>query len=175
LNIVKKLKGQSGGLNIAANVEGLYAVLINNLKFEQMLSKEQLVDFMTFLRDEIRMPILYSNMDDYADEYIESKNGIKPDVIGSTSMTAEKATSEIPQVANSNQWISVKDDLPELGDEVVAYCPESRHNVTALCRFNRYEGATDFYWDNHYGGSNVHIQESVTYWMPLPHPPMPKA
>jgi hypothetical protein len=37
--------------------------------------KQQLIEFMTFLRDEIRMPILYSNMDTYAQEYLEKQWG----------------------------------------------------------------------------------------------------
>jgi hypothetical protein len=37
--------------------------------------KQQLIEFMTFLRDEIRMPILYTNMDTYAQEYLEKQGG----------------------------------------------------------------------------------------------------
>lgn len=41
-------------------------------------NKEQLVAFMTFLRDEIKMPILYSNMGNYADEYLEKSAPLPP-------------------------------------------------------------------------------------------------
>ena len=66
------------------------------------------------------------------------------------------------------EWINVKDRLPEIGEEVIVYTPNGWSDVTALCRLIRYEGATEFYWDNHYGGSNFHLQEAVTHWMPLP-------
>lgn len=65
-------------------------------------------------------------------------------------------------------WISVDDRLPDIGEEVMVYCPhKERRKVTALCRLIRYEGAEEYYWDNAYGGSNVHVQKSVTHWMPL--------
>lgn len=70
-------------------------------------------------------------------------------------------------------WISVEDALPELGAEVLVYCPRKEcRKVTALARFIRYEGSQDFYWDNDYPGKgNMHLAESVTHWMPLPPPP----
>lgn len=70
-----------------------------------MLSKEQLVEFMTFLRDEIRMPILYSNMDDYADEYIERKNGAKPIVSGSFP----PSKYEVRNAENGDECIMAKE------------------------------------------------------------------
>lgn len=68
-------------------------------------------------------------------------------------------------------WVRVEDGLPEMGQEVIVYCPKSSKKVTALCRFNRYEEDVKFYWDNFYGGSFTHIQEAVTHWMKLPPPP----
>lgn len=69
------------------------------------------------------------------------------------------------------EWISVDDRLPEIGDEVIVYTPNSRTKVTALCRLIRYEEDAEFFWDNFYGGTNFHLKESVTHWMPLPAPP----
>lgn len=72
------------------------------------------------------------------------------------------------------EWISVKDKLPPIGQEVIVYSPKSNSGdgrVTALCRKIRYEEATNFYWDNDYGGSNVYVQDAITHWMPLPEPP----
>lgn len=73
------------------------------------------------------------------------------------------------------KWISVKDQLPGIGEEVIVYCQPNNDGmgkVTALCRYIRYEGATNFYWDNDYPGSgNLYIQEAITHWMPLPEPP----
>ncbi len=67
-------------------------------------------------------------------------------------------------------WIDIKKQLPPVGDEVIVFT--KRGEVTALARFIRYEGAVDYYWDNHYPGTgNCHIQESVTHWMPMPQPP----
>lgn len=75
------------------------------------------------------------------------------------------------------KWLSVEDSLPPLGLEVLAYVPSrkemGRNPVTALARYIRYEGAEDFYWDNNYGGSNIHLSTSVTHWMPLSEPPKP--
>jgi hypothetical protein len=72
------------------------------------------------------------------------------------------------------EWINVKDQLPEIGREVIVFSPNSNDGtgrVTALTRLIRYEEATQFYWDNSYGGSNIYIQSAITHWMPLPEPP----
>lgn len=82
-----------------------------------------------------------------------------------------------PTRTDMSEWISVKDRLPEIGTEVIAWSPKSytglgQGRVTALCRLIRYEEATEFYWANHYpGNSNIHTQEAITHWMPLPEPP----
>ena len=70
------------------------------------------------------------------------------------------------------EWVSVEDELPEIGREVIVCCPQSRRKVTALCRLIPYEGAVEFYWDNAYPLSgNCHVQDSVTHWSPLPEAP----
>lgn len=82
-----------------------------------------------------------------------------------------------PAPAVPEGWIPVSERLPEIGNEVLVYCPHKiefgRNPVTALMRLIRYEKATEFYWDNNYGGRNVHLKESVTHWMSLPAAPQP--
>lgn len=74
-----------------------------------------------------------------------------------------------------SNWIRCNDKLPPIGQEVNCYVPSKRdmgrNPVTSLIRLIRHEAATDFYWDNNYGGSNIHLQDSVTHWQPLPEPP----
>jgi hypothetical protein len=79
---------------------------------------------------------------------------------------AEGAAPTAAQAA----WISVADRLPEIGTEVLVYRPGSeRGKVTALARFIRHEAATDYWWDNAYPGKgNMHLDTSITHWMPLP-------
>jgi hypothetical protein len=75
-------------------------------------------------------------------------------------------------VKTAEEWINVKEKLPEIGTEVIVYCPKCTvRKVTALARFIRYEEATDYYWDNDYGGSNIHVMDSVTHWKPMPNKP----
>lgn len=79
--------------------------------------------------------------------------------------------ADIPKLPKG-QWISVKDALPPIGEEVTVFCPRSeRHRVTALVRLIPYEGALEFFWDNAYGGGFTHVQDSVTHWMPMPKEP----
>jgi len=66
-------------------------------------------------------------------------------------------------------WIDVNDELPEIGEEVNVFTVKGI--VTSLCRYIRHEGSLNFYWDNRYGGGCVHVQNSITHWMPLPEPP----
>lgn len=75
------------------------------------------------------------------------------------------------EIKEDGGWISVEERLPEIGEEVNVYCPQCGKKITSLARFIRYEGAKGFYWDNSYGGSNIHIQDTVTHWRPLPEPP----
>lgn len=75
-------------------------------------------------------------------------------------------------VKTADDWINIKEKLPEIGTEVIVYCPKCTvRKVTALARFIRYEEATDYYWDNAYGGSNIHVMDSVTHWKPMPNKP----
>lgn len=77
-------------------------------------------------------------------------------------------------MANSYHWISVTDQLPPIGQEVIVFvAPYDRHPkgyVTALCRCIRYEEDPDWWWDNSQG-RNYHAMGSVSHWTPFPNPP----
>lgn len=68
------------------------------------------------------------------------------------------------------EWISVDEQLPPVGVEVLVYRPNSwRRKVTALTRFVQYEGAAAHYWDNDYPGKgNLHLASAVTHWRYMP-------
>jgi hypothetical protein len=89
---------------------------------------------------------------------------------------AARAEGAAPTAAQA-AWISVADCLPPVGTEVLVYRPGSdRGKVTALARFIRHEAATDYWWDNAYPGKgNMHLDTSITHWMPLPAPPAAQA
>jgi hypothetical protein len=74
------------------------------------------------------------------------------------------------------EWISVADQLPAIGQEVIVHVPGSdRRPVTALMRLIAWEGSPDFYWDNAYPGKgNMHIGKSVTHWAVMPAAPQPQ-
>lgn len=74
-----------------------------------------------------------------------------------------------------DNWIKITgpDSLPEIGTEVNVYVP-SLNQVTSLCRLIRYEGALEYYWNNIYGGCNIHVQNAVSHWKPLPNWPILK-
>jgi hypothetical protein len=78
--------------------------------------------------------------------------------------------ADIPKLPKG-EWISVKNGLPPIGQEVIVATPRGSRKVTALVRLIPHEGARDFYWDNAYGGKFTHVQDSVTHWMPLPEAP----
>ncbi|WP_437616520.1 DUF551 domain-containing protein [Erwinia sp. V71] len=73
-------------------------------------------------------------------------------------------------------WIDCKDNLPPLGVEVQVFIPKraglGRCTVTALARFEPYEDAEVWYWDNaHPGTGNTCLPKSVTHWKPMSSPP----
>lgn len=62
-----------------------------------------------------------------------------------------------------NQWISVKDRMPEPGQKVIAVFRDSGGSIADQARYR--DDMFDFS-----GWCNVQM-ESVTHWMPLPAPP----
>jgi hypothetical protein len=92
---------------------------------------------------------------------------------GMRTLHVPSKAQEIIALIQESQWISVEDELPEIGEEVIVYTPKCRDKVTALARLIRHEAATDYFWDNAYPlTGNCHVQDSVTHWQPLPLPPI---
>lgn len=67
-----------------------------------------------------------------------------------------------------SEWISVKDRLPEVGEQVIVYRQKKDHkskkeicfdSIAILCHDNL------VWWNSHFLGYEV------THWMPLPEPP----
>lgn len=66
----------------------------------------------------------------------------------------------------TNEWISVKDRLPEVGKPVLVYrgrCLGELMNVYVLLDEGR--------WEDDYGYYGSAEDEGITHWMPLPQPP----
>ena len=65
----------------------------------------------------------------------------------------------------AQQWISVKERLPELNVDVLIYVNFTVHSVTFKhCSVALFDGTC---WDD----DGWYSRNSVTYWMPLPKPP----
>lgn len=80
--------------------------------------------------------------------------------------------AELEQQLKQMQWVSVADQLPEIGD-VVNIVTTNRDNEiisTSAVRLIPYEGCTTYYWR---AGTywQTMLPERVTHWMPLPEPP----
>lgn len=71
---------------------------------------------------------------------------------------------EAADVQPVNQWISVKDRLPEIGQKVLVYYPKWDGNEIQVAHLMRKR--TFFYVD----GINIRI-ENITHWQPLSKPP----
>lgn len=68
----------------------------------------------------------------------------------------------------AQQWISVKDKLPEKGMEVLFHSPEKEMN----CCFVGYRAAENEYVDPEGNGLIARqIEKYYTHWMPLPEAP----
>lgn len=72
---------------------------------------------------------------------------------------------------NSNGWISVKERLPEEGEEVLVFGQYLNDIPKVLGVRSRYKGDQD--WKYTWEGSDewVYRENDVTHWMPLPKPP----
>lgn len=62
----------------------------------------------------------------------------------------------------NNEWISVKDRLPEIGKKVLAYRPSMYYEFIQTI----YHGSE--MWEN---GYDIKGDMVITHWMPLPEPP----
>ena len=83
-------------------------------------------------------------------------------VIGNVKITAHEPSADVQPV---NQWISVKDRLPEIGQKVLVYYPKWDGNEIQVAHLMRKR--TMFYVD----GINIRA-ENITHWQPLPKPPV---
>jgi hypothetical protein len=82
-----------------------------------------------------------------------------------------ETASVVDTIVSSSEWISVVDELPPLGEEVIVQTETKRgKGVTCLSRRISQSHVFPYVWDNDYGGGNMHLPEAVTYWMPLPKP-----
>ena len=80
-------------------------------------------------------------------------------------MTSLDYLMEIQRLENELKkydWVSVKDRLPEDGQEVFAYCSEADSFEMLVLRC-----LSENMWINR----ALDIYENVTHWMPLPLPP----
>ncbi len=68
---------------------------------------------------------------------------------------------EEPTIELVQQWISVKDRLPENGKKVLVYCKENKNDYEIGAYSDTYMGF--FVRQTWY--------ENITHWMPLPEPP----
>ena len=71
---------------------------------------------------------------------------------------------------SQSRWISVKDRLPEVGEEVLVFGPsgiEGHKPIRCVCFYDPKEGRTDFVESDGEGFYRYH----ATHWMPLPADP----
>ena len=63
------------------------------------------------------------------------------------------------KIRNRNNWILVKEDLPEFGHAVLVYCPDNK-NIFCACLVGKCE------W--HIFGTSRRLEEEVVAWTNLP-------
>lgn len=80
-------------------------------------------------------------------------------------------TKEAGDKLTPTGWISVKDRLPEEGEEVLVFGQYLNDIPKVLGVKSRYKGDQD--WKYTWEGSDewVYREDDVTHWMPLPEPP----
>lgn len=71
---------------------------------------------------------------------------------------------------NCNQWISVKDRLPEIDKNVLAYCPIESPGCLYIVSLQKINSLFWNLYPQHYVESFLDFDE-VTHWMPLPETP----
>lgn len=62
------------------------------------------------------------------------------------------------------EWIKCSERMPETGDDVLVYCPDTNEQFVAVT----WDGSTDFQYARY---ETVNIVCEPTHWMPLPEPP----
>lgn len=71
-----------------------------------------------------------------------------------------KCINEAPTIEANQKWISVKDGLPEEGQEVICFCAGGLTNVYTW---------TGEEWEDSYG--YYEDDDIISHWMPSPEPP----
>ena len=66
------------------------------------------------------------------------------------------------ELVEKNQWISVKDRLPEESGEYLVYCPSVNRKVTSIDYYNGWFVR---------GIGEVKNPDKITHWQPLPTQP----
>ena len=108
-----------------------------------------------------------------ANEAIEALDRAKIELYPSEYETFQKEIDKIPTIDPETlwptaEWISVKDRLPEVFDEVIVYF-NGFISIAWRETEKRKRGIVGWHWD-----SKMSYPESfvnVTHWMPLPKPP----
>lgn len=77
-----------------------------------------------------------------------------------TAIDALQQSSNI-EAEHDKGWISVTDELPKLGERVMAFCR------AGILTFLRYDGEVWFEMSSR----NEYLHSFVTHWQPLPTPP----
>jgi hypothetical protein len=77
-----------------------------------------------------------------------------------TAIDALEQSSNI-EAEHDKGWISVTDELPKLGERVMAFCR------AGILTFLRYDGEVWFEMSSR----NEYLHSFVTHWQPLPTPP----
>lgn len=108
--------------------------------------------------------IMKANIGDYI---ITGINGeqypCKPDIFEQTYEPVNNANTL--KLTCSNNWISVKDRLPEDDKDVLVYNSRSKEIIMASYN-NNYDD-----WDNLYNYYDYLPVDAITYWQPLPELP----
>jgi hypothetical protein len=119
-------------------------------------TREKLIDLLKQANDELRLRAGCSTWGDFADHLIA--NGV--------------IISKMETVAtDNNKWISVKDRLPEDGENVLVYNDDNSEDFipyfTGYFHGGMWYSSYALYEEENF----LEVPSIVTHWMPLPEPP----
>jgi hypothetical protein len=125
---------------------------------------EQLRAGYRFVRDEyLKMGIQWEKIAEFNKKLrgeLEALEAIHFQDLEAYSNDLHKANAEITQLKVKTKWISIKEELPEDGQEILAWQNLEPHCVR-----------TTYLTHDFNGFKTVLIGSIVTHWMPLPEPP----
>lgn len=117
------------------------------------------------MADEVRMidgnALKEDFMNDYHNYMMESLRGNHHDVIRISNVIERIEDAPTIEAQPDNGWISVKDEMPKLGQRVMAFCR------AGILTFLRYDGEVWFEMSSR----NEYLLSFVTHWQYLPEPP----